>query len=81
MCKFLVFTVAITYVFGTRFWRFKWKNGDVCYVSTNMILNWVVVALFQQELSFMTSLRIGFVQHAEQGKMILEKWNLFRKLF
>jgi|ETN01SMinimDraft_1059929.scaffolds.fasta_scaffold00041_7 hypothetical protein len=45
-----------------------------------MILSWVVVAAFPRELSFMTFLKVGFVQRAEQGKMILEKWNLFRKL-
>ena len=50
---------------------------DVFYVSINMILSWVVVAVFPQELSFMTFLKVGFVQRAEQGNMILEKRKSF----
>ena len=42
-----------------------------------MILSWVVVAVFPQELSFMTFLKVGFVQRAEQGNMILEKRKSF----
>jgi len=66
-----------SFVLGTLCRRSRWKSEDVFYVSINMILSWVVVAAFPRELSFMTFLKVGFVQRAEQGKMILEKWNLF----
>jgi hypothetical protein len=42
-----------------------------------MILSWVVVAVFPQKLSFITFLKVGFVQRAEQEKDDFRKKEIF----